>query len=522
MPTYNTEPRYLRKAVDSVLGQHYSNWELCIADDGSTDRRVRRTLESYRDPRIRPVFLERNSGISAASNRALKTCGGEFVAFLDHDDELTPDALLRVAQALDADPDLDVVYTDQDKLTADGHRADPFLKPDWSPVYALGAMYIGHLLVVRRSIAVEVGGFDSAFDKIQDFEFMLRVSELTQRIHHIPQVLYHWRAVAGSIAAGADQKSGVSELQARAVSAHLERLGIDAVAEPHPSIPHRATLARRDEVPQGKVSIVVPRRAGVGCLLDSLFELTTYPDFETILIEGAWSPDDEIDDHPVDPVWDPATTFAPARVNNLGGRRAKGEHILFLREFAETVEADWIERLLLHLALPDVGVVGPLLVRPDGRVAQAGVAIALDDPTCPNMAGIEAGADGYYGSLSCAREVAALSGACLLLARRDFEESGGFNELYESQYEDIDLCQRLRAEGRSAVYAPRPRVVSNQTPAELNAATDIIDRALFVDNWYDELRAGDPYFNPGFARERADYDASGWREPPRHSLSPGQ
>ena len=241
MPTYRSDLGYLAKAIDSVRAQHYREWELCIVDDGSGQPELVAVLQRYADadPRIKFEAAE-NRGISGATNAAMAMCEGEFVGFLDHDDELTSDALLRVAQALVADPELDVVYSDSDKLTLHGVRADPFLKPDWSPVYALGAMYIGHLLVVRRAVAEAAGGFDSAFDTIQDFEFFLRVSERTDRIHHIPQTLYHWRAIPGSIAAGTDQKSGVEELQAKAVSEHLERRGIDARAVPHPAIPHRA------------------------------------------------------------------------------------------------------------------------------------------------------------------------------------------------------------------------------------------------------------------------------------------
>src|SRR3982751_550174 len=187
MPTYKTDPKYLSEAVDSVRSQHYPEWELIVVDDGSEDVALEQTMSSYGgDRRIRFKPLRENVGISAATNAGLALCEGEFVGFLDHDDTLTPDALLRVAQALAADPELDAVYSDSDKLTIGGVRADPFLKPDWSPVYALGAMYIGHLLIVRTSVAEAAGGFDSAFDKIQDFEFMLRVSERTDRIHHIP------------------------------------------------------------------------------------------------------------------------------------------------------------------------------------------------------------------------------------------------------------------------------------------------------------------------------------------------
>ena len=517
MPTYKSDLGYLRKAIDSVLAQHYPEWELCIVDDGSGQQELVSAIERYAkaDGRIKFRPVEANRGISAATNEALTMCEGEFVGFLDHDDELTPDALLRVAQALVADPSLDVVYSDSDKLTLHGVRADPFLKPDFSPVYALGAMYIGHLLVVRRTVAEAAGGFDSAFDTIQDFEFFLRVSEHTDRIHHIPQTLYHWRAIPGSIAAGTDQKSGVEELQPRAVSAHLERRGVDAKAVPHPTIPHRAVLAPRNgSSPTPKVSVVIANGGGgngLQRLLGSLFERTSYSDFETIVIgQGAPAPAG-LADRVVWIAGNPGP-FRRGHANNLGAAAATGEYLLFLGEDVEIIEADWIERLLLHAGLPAVGAVGPLLARPDGLVEQAGVAIGLRDPASPMLTGFPADGDGYYGALPCAREVSALSAECLFLSKAHFEAEGGFNEFYSCEYEDFDLCQRLARRGLKSVYAPRPRLVNHRTPASRRAGTDTIDRALFVDCWYDELMRGDPYFNPGFAQQLADYVPSSWRE----------
>jgi O-antigen biosynthesis protein len=516
MPTYKSDLGYLRKAIDSVRAQHYPEWELCIVDDGSGQQELVAELRRYAgaDPRIKFEAAE-NRGISGATNAAMTMCGGEFVGFLDHDDELTPDALLRVAQALAADPSLDVVYSDSDKLTLHGVRADPFLKPDWSPVYALGAMYIGHLLVVRRTIAEAAGGFDPAFDTIQDFEFMLRVSERTDRIHHIPQTLYHWRAIPGSIAAGTDQKSGVEELQARAVSAHLERRGIDAIAVPHPTIPHRAVLAPRNgSSARPPVSIVVAAGGGDGGLerlLGSLFELTSYPDFETIVVDRGEGPRSGIPERVTRVAGEPGA-FRRGRANNLGAAAASGEYLLFLGEDTEIVEPEWIELLLLHAGLTGVGAVGPLLARPDGLVDQAGIAIGLRDPAGPMLAGFPADGDGYYGALPCAREVSAVSSECLLVRGADFEAENGFNEFYSRQYEDFDLCQRLAGRGLKSVYAPRPRLLNHRTPAGRRAATDVVDRALFVDCWYDELMRGDPYFNPGFAQQIADYVPAGWRE----------
>jgi O-antigen biosynthesis protein len=518
MPTYKTDPKYLREAIDSVLAQHYPAWELCIVDDGSGDPAIGRTVEhrAGADDRVKFRPLERNQGISAASNVGLEMCSGEFVGFLDHDDTLTEDALLRFAQELAAHPDADVVYSDQDKLNLHGRRADPFLKPDWSPVYALGAMYIGHLLVVRRSLAEAVGGFDSEFDSIQDFEFMLRISERTERIRHIPRILYHWRAIPGSIAAGAEEKSGVPELQAQAVSAHLERLGVAAKAIPHAAIPHRAVLAPRDADRRAAaaVSIVIAHRSdGIARLLDSLVERLTDVDAEIVVVRGPWSPADAPPPgHSIVTVTDSTAPFRRGRANNLGAAQATGEYLLFLSDTLEVVESDWIEQLLLHCRLPDVGAVGPLLVRPDGRVDQAGIAIGLRDPALPMMPGFAADSDGYYGSLPCAREVSGISASCMLIRRDRFQQVGGFNEFYDLQYEDLDLCQRLYAMNLSVVFTPRPRLVDHESPGSRRATTDIVDRALFVDCWYDRLLDGDPYFNRGFGRDRADFVPTGWRE----------
>jgi O-antigen biosynthesis protein len=512
MPTYRTEERYLRAAIDSVRGQIYPEWELQVVDDGSEDPILNGVMEAYAaaDPRIRFQAAPRNEGISAASNRGLAACTGEFVGFIDHDDTLTPDALLRVAQCLATDPTLDVVYSDSDKLTAHGRRADPFLKPDWSPVYALGAMYIGHLLIVRRSLAESAGGFDSAYDKIQDFEFMLRVAERSERIVHIPQVLYHWRAIPGSIAAGAEEKSGVPVLQAQAVSAHLERLGVGAAAEPHPTIPHRAVLIPRDGKPAGRVSVVVAAQEGGSALSRLLASLASQdiPAAETILTGPAslatvaerYGARHVSSDGP----------FHRAAANNRGAAVATGEQLLFLAEDVELARPDAIAQLLLHAGLPRVAAVGPLLTRPDGRVEQAGFAIGLADVANPLAPDADAEGDGYYASLSCSHEVSALGIECLLVYRSAFETAGGLREDYRSQFEDFDLCLRLGV--GSCIYASRARAVSHRLPARRRLEVDIVDRALFVDCWFDQLLLGDPYFNPGFRRERADYSPANWRD----------
>jgi O-antigen biosynthesis protein len=487
MPTHDTEPRHLRDAVRSVQAQTYPDWELLIVDDGSANADTRRavTRAVSRDSRITARLLERNAGISAATNAGLELCHGELLAFLDHDDVLAADALLRVAQAF-GKGDVDVVYTDQDKLTAGGRRTDPFLKPDWSPVYALGAMYVGHLLVARRELISEAGGLDPAFDTIQDFDLLLRLSERTDRIRHIPEVLYHWRAIPGSIALSEEEKGGVTELQARAVSAHLARRGIAAEATPHPSISHRLRLRPGPRRSHPTVDVVIPARRNADGAFDAVRQRTSYPALELF----AQYPDG---------------SFNPGRQANLAAARGDGKFIVFLGEHAEMVEGDWIEQLLLFAEMPGVAAIGPTLLHPNGRVSAAGIAIGLYDPAVPVMRGFEADGDGYYGSLSCAREVAALGMDCMMVRRSLFEQVGGFEEAFSRQFQAPDLCMKLRELGLSVVCAPGPRTIDHTTEADRRADFDVIDRALFVDRWYAQLEAGDPYYSRGFFREAADY-----------------
>jgi GT2 family glycosyltransferase len=492
MPVYETDPGYLKAAIDSVRAQAYPDWELCIANDGSRSRRVRRVIDarSAADHRIKAVHLDHNAGISAASNAALELASGEYVAFLDHDDELTPDALLASVEALTAEPGLDVVYSDSDKLDLYGRRVDPFLKPDWAPIYALGAMYIGHLLVVRRSLVAEAGGFDSAYDTIQDFELMLRISERTDRIRHLSQILYHWRAIPGSIAAGAEEKSGVSELQAAAVSAHLERIGARARAVPHPTIPHRARLAPERGAP--------PRSPSVGAVIAWRGDQGRLDRLTAALGRAGIGTDRTV-------VVEPEPRFSRARAANRGAARSSADALLFLADSVVPESPGWLEQLLLHLQLPAVAAAGPLLAHPDGRAAAAGTALGLIEPAMPMLAGCEVEADGYYGSLACSRDVSALSGDCLLVGAREFAEVGGFDEAFVTGFEDFDLCQRLAAAGHRLAYVAGATVIDHEPPAVRRESLDIIDRALFVDRWYPQLERGDPYFNPGFDRSAATF-----------------
>ena len=511
LPVFDTEPELLRRAAHSVLRQTYSNWELCVCDDGSTLDGTRAALEDLRqlDGRIRVSVLEQNSGISAATNHALTGASGEFIAFIDHDDELAPEALDEFVAALNDRPDTDVLYSDEDKLDARGRHREPHLKPDWSPEFFRGVMYVGHLLLVRRRLLEEVGGLDSAFDGVQDYELMLRLSERTSRIGHVPKVLYHWRAVGNSLALRSDAKSNIEALQAAAVNAHLVRCGVPAVARPNPNLPHRVELHPHERPEWPSVSIVIPTKdapEAVGRCLRSLFAVTDYPDFEVIVVDSGTTDPDALNVLRSSPIrlLELDRPFNFSRANNMGVASARGHHVILLNNDTEVVRPDWIQTLVWHVELQGVGAVGPLLVFEDGTVQHAGVVLGARGTADHVMLGFPSDEDGYAGSLSCTREVSAVTAACMIVPKDVYAGVGGLSEDYRTHYQDVDFCLRLRRQGLSVLFTPRTRIVHDQGVSR-GDYYDLVDRALLLDVWGEVIRAGDPYYNQQLSRERLDY-----------------
>src|SRR6266576_529858 len=350
-PTHNTKPEWIAEAGLSLLNQTFNDWEWCIVDDHSDDRKTKKLLELLANVngRIR-ISSSPDKGISAANNHALERARGENVCFLDHDDLLHPQALESIHRKLGEG--YDVVYSDEDKLEDEsGELVEPFFKPDWSPEYFRGAMYVGHLLCVRRDLAIETR-FDSAFDGVQDFEFMLRLSESNPRIGHIPQILYHWRKTAGSVAEKTDAKPHLGLLQERAVNAHLQRLKFPARAE-QAQLPHRLKIvaAKRDNYP--RVSIIIPTRDALdvfGRCLKSVFEKTSYPDFEVIVMDNETSDPIALDlmkSYSVRRIEFPGN-FNFSRANNNGAAAATGKLLVFLNNDTEDVNPDWLHSLAYY------------------------------------------------------------------------------------------------------------------------------------------------------------------------------
>lgn len=476
LPTYETPVDVLELTIRSVQAQTYDRWELLVVDDGSTSDELRAYLADLPqlDQRIRVSREPVNRGISAATNAALAVAVGDLVAMLDHDDELLPHALTQVVQAFHNDPSVDVVYTDQEYIDADGTPSGTLLKPDWSPRLFWGVMFVGHLLVVRREVAVAAKGFDSSFDNVQDFEFMLRLSERTTRIGHVPEILYRWRRLPGSVAFQGDAKTGIEALQARAVTKHLARLGVPAAARPHPTHAHRATVVPQPHAPVS-VTVLVNGDARHGA--------TPVSDRHELVVIG---------------------DRAASRGASPAAHRT--DYVAAVDADLDLTEPDWLESLLLYADLPDVGVVAPLILAADGSVEQSGLIVGRG-AWFRAMEGWDPASDGYAGSLSCAREVTAIGGACALVSAAKLMELGGFSgALQEAEYAWLELSLRASEAGLRNIVTPG--TVAQRTTPSKGGGTSTIDRSLVLDRWAPCLRT-DRFHNRNFTVKRGGYTAAG-------------
>jgi GT2 family glycosyltransferase len=506
-PCHNTRPEWIAEAALSLLNQTLPNWEWCLVDDHSENRETKTILQSLStiSPRVR-VATSPAKGISAATNSGLDLARGRYVCFLDHDDILHPRALQAVAGKLEQGDQ--VVYTDEDKLDdSSGALVEPFFKPDWSPEYFRGAMYVGHLLCVERELARQTR-FDSTYDGVQDFEFMLRVSELAPRIGHIPEALYHWRKTPGSIAENTDAKPMISMLQERAVNTHLQRLKLPARAE-QAGLPHRLKIIPATPATFPRISIIIPTRDAPKVFercLASLFGKTSYSDFEVVVIDNDTTDPAAIalmEKYPVRRIAFPGR-FNFSRANNEGAAAATGELLVFLNNDTEVVANDWLQHLAYYAQQPEVGAAGALLAYEDKTVQHAGVALGMRGTADHVMRRFPIDVDGYAGSLVCAREVSAVTGACLMTRKALFNEVGGFNEHFFTAYQDVDLCLRLRARGLRIIATPQALLFHHESTSR-QKYYDMIDRMLLLDLWESAIDRGDPYYNRNLDLERGDY-----------------
>jgi len=495
-PTFNSKPAWFAQAALSVFEQTFRDWEWCIVDDASEKVEFYELFSQLEaNPRVRVFRRSQRGGISAALNHGLQMARGRFVCFLDHDDTLEPDALERCCAVLSGP--FDAVYTDEDKITEAGVRHTPLPKPDWSPEFFRWVMFVGHLLCVRRDLAIEIGGFKSEYDRVQDYEFMLRYSERTQRIFHVSRTLYHWRAVDGSVAADQDAKGDLAPLQIAAVQAHLDRLRLPAKALAGPRT-HMLKLIPSARTAAPRVSLVIATAGSLDELVGSITSLygdTDYPDFEVICVASGISSKlagELTRDFPIRVVCYQGP-YNRAAANNLGARQAGGRFIVFLDKAVRILEPDWIAQMLYYAEQRDIGCVGGLLLRPDRMVKQAGLMISCDESSGDKGWRPATGEpDGYWGSLLCAHEVTAISDSCAMFERTVFEASGGFDTAFATHSADLDLCLRVQSQKKRIIFAPGA-VFLDRDSAPIGAHA-LEDRVLLFDRWADVLEAGDPYY----------------------------
>jgi GT2 family glycosyltransferase len=493
MPVFNTDPDVLRAAIDSVTGQIYPGWQLCMANDGSDRPETLDVLDEFRQVAgVTVVDRPASSGIAAATNAALDVATGEFVTFLDHDDELKPHALAQVIRWLNADPTIDVLYTDEDKLGPGGELYDPHIKPDWSPDQMTAQNYVCHLTVARRDLVEKVGRLRSEFDGSQDYDLVLRLTEATDRIAHIPEPLYSWRAVQGSAAAVVDAKPFAILAARRAVSAALERRGHGTQVDSVPGIGWRA----RYPIPgRPKVSIIVPTKNGRPLLercLESILGKSTYRNYEIVVIDNQSTGGPTLEYLATSGfrVVRYPHRFNYARMMNLAARLVDGDALLFLNNDTEVISPDWIEGLLEHAMRPEVGAVGGRLYLGNGTPQHEGIRVGIvGNAYNVNHAG-------FWSRGDLTRNVSAVTGACTMVRPSVYWRVGGNDERLRVAYNDVDLCLRIRQAGYHNVYAPHVELYHHESSTRGKFEHDD-DGPLFARRW----KAGgfvDPYYSPMF------------------------
>lgn len=525
MPVYNPEPLFLQQAIESVRAQTYPYWQLCIADDHSSNGEVIRVLEEYAalDSRIKVTFRDENGHISAAGNSALSLCTGDFVALMDHDDVLPPHALNEMAHIIAKNPDVQIIYSDEDKLNLDGGRVHPHFKSDWNLDLLYSQNYISHLGVYRRSLLVEVGGFRPGVEGAQDYDLLLRCVHACggKGIEHIPMVLYHWRVGTGSTALGADEKTYTTDAGIRALRDVLGNAVEDVTQGRFPNT-YRVRWKLPEELPL--VSLIMPTRNGTEMTrraIDSILEKTDYPKYEILLV----------DNHSDDPqaleyfaalaeqregmgkvrVLRYPGAFNFSDINNVAVSHATGAVLGFVNNDIEVINDDWLGEMVSHVVRKDVGCVGAKLYYPDGRLQHAGVVLGILGVAEHSHKLLDGSLPGYFGRAHLVQNYSAVTAACMLVRREVFDMVGGFDaENLTIAFNDVDFCLKVRDAGYRNVWTPYAELYHYESlsrGADDTAAKKkrLKQEAITMhERWKDALQ-NDPCYNRNLTLENASF-----------------
>ncbi len=531
LPVYNPDIRLLEAAIDSIRNQIYERWELCIADDASTDPKIRPYLEktAATDARIRVTFREKNGHISACSNSALTLATGDWCALLDQDDAFAEHALALVALEIDRHPDAGLIYSDEDKIDEDGLRSNPFFKPDWNPELFLGQNYINHLGCYRTDVLREIDGFREGLEGSQDYDLALRCIDRLrpEQIRHIPLILYHWRMVGGSLAAIPDAKPYAKEAARRAIADHCKRQGMPGRVVPCPENQESHRFIHALPEPAPLVSIIIPTRDRAELLkrcVKSIRALTDYSPFEILIVDNdsgepaTLSFFRAIEQSNVRVIVENGP-FNYSRLNNRAAKQARGDILVFLNNDTEIDDPGWLTEMVSHAARKEVGAVGARLWYPDGTLQHGGVVLGLGGVAGHAFPHIPRGHPGYFNRAMLQQNCSAVTGACMAVRKTVFEEMGGFDEVNLGvTFNDIDFCLRLTRRGYRVVWTPYANLIHHESASRGHQRTreeqEEFERAVdyMQTTWGAELMH-DPFYNPNLSLNPPGFEIA---FPPRH------
>jgi GT2 family glycosyltransferase len=530
MATYNTPARFLRKAIDSVLAQTYDNWELCIADDASPLTHMREILNEYAqlDTRIKVTIGEKSGRISAASNSALAVATGEFTGLLAHHDELAEHALYCVVEAINADPNAGIIYSDEDKIDESGKRCHPYFKSDWNYDLFLSHNMICHFGCYRTELLHRVGGFRLGFEGSPNYDLALRCIEQLQpsQIVHIPRILYRRRMHAGSTAGHVESKSYAVTAAQNAIREHLQRCGISADVGPAPEAPAMQRVKYNLATPLPRVTLIIPTRNREDLLrtcIESLFATTKYDTFDVIIVDNdsdeaaTLSYLAQLSSRPRIRIVRDSGPFNFSRLNNNAAHLAEGEVLGLLNNDLEFKEPRWLEEMVSHATRPGVGVVGARLLYPDGSLQHGGIVLGIGGVAGHIHKHVPRGHAGYIGRAVLVQSLSAVTGACCVVRKVIFDEVGGMDEDLAVAFNDVDFCIRVRQRGYRNLWTPYAEVIHHESASRgkdttWEKAAHLASEVRFMQNRWGRALETDPAYNPNLTLDREDLSYA-W--PPR-------
>lgn len=522
MPVYNTKGEYLRQAIDSVLGQLYENWELCIVDDSSTSTEVHNILREYeeKDSRIRPSFRQENGGISACTNTALEMASGDWIVLLDHDDLLSEHALYLVTDVINENPNAAIIYSDEDRIDSEGRRSAPYFKPDWDYDLFLGQNLISHLGAYRTDLAQKVRGFREGFEGSQDWDFALRVVEIIREseIYHIPFILYHWREIDASFSNSSSELA--RDAAQRLVNEHFERTNQSARAN---SEGHSSFQSIKRELPLKcpHVSVIIPTKDQSGLLMtciDGLFNRTDYEPIEIIIVDNGSSEQDALEflenvqsNNNVRVVKDPGP-FNFSRLVNNGIAGSSGEVCVLLNNDTKIINSGWLDEMVSHAIRPEVGAVGAKLYYSDNTIQHGGVILGIGGVADHAYRDEKREYPGYGHRLLLTQSLSCVTAACMAVKRDVFNEIGGLNEKdLTVAYNDVDLCIRIRQAGYKIIWTPQAELYhleswSRGYDTDPERMSRLHDEAVYMKNRWGHILDNDPSYNPNLSLDSGSFD----------------